>query len=280
MRAVQRTTLGILFAVALAALVGGVAEARTPTPTSTPTATPAPPQPALYSIRPWINAQNQGQVTARIGSTLCATGAPFAIPSDPEPRSPSLQFTVSVPSEEALPGCGREGAIVTFFIDGQQARPTAIWHPGDNGIFGVIAGPPFADFFILSGEAEQTSRAGGSLVPYIGDTPCGRTGIVYSDQQVAGCGVEGSQITFKLFDSQGNLIGTANEKGTWHAWDGVGDDVQGLNLTFGSAASIHMGNVGGGPESGNAWLRLSLALASLGPAGAVAGFALRRRLKR
>ncbi len=226
---------------------------------------------------PWVNARNQAQeVIANIGGTICAAGIGGSVAG-----SSRVIFNVSVPSDQALPGCGREGATVTFFVDGQQAPQSATWHAGGFQALGVILGSPFAHFVILSGELEQAVAAGGSLTPYINNERCGYGTVVYSDEQQAGCGVEGSQITFKLFDSQGNLIGMANEKGTWHAWDGVGDHLQQLTLTFGSATSVRVGNVGGGPEGGgNARLSLALALASLGLAGAVAFVALRRRLNR
>lgn len=91
--------------------------------------------------------------------------------------------------------------------------------------------------------------------------------------------MEGSEVAFKIVDTRGNVLAIANEKAIWHAWDGVSDPQQ-LNLTFGPAGGIKVGNTGTGDASGDeggAWGRLSLVLASLGLAGGVAGFALRRR---
>jgi hypothetical protein len=105
--------------------------------------------------------------------------------------------------------------------------------------------------------------------------------VVYSAEQQAGCGVEGAEVSFKLLDTAGNVIAVANEKGTWHAWDGVSAPQQ-LNLTIVpvGSAGIKMANVGtGGPQAGgtSVWASLSLVLVSVGLGGVAAGAALRRR---
>ncbi len=91
---------------------------------------------------------------------------------------------------------------------------------------------------------------------------------------------EGAQVAFKVLDAQGRVLAVADQTAAWHAYPESAPSPF-LTLTFSAPTAIQVGNVGGGPEGGgNAWLRLSLALASLGLAGAVAGFALRRRLNR
>ncbi len=154
-----------------------------------------------------------------------------------------------------------------------------------------FAGPPLAPFTVIS---SAPIAQGESIVPFINGQACGyaKSGIggvdpehtslvfAFSNEQQLGCGTNGAEIVFKLLDAQGNVVGVASQTARWYAWTGDYDQWQEVNLTFGPPTSIHMGNVGGGPESGNAWLRLSLALASLGLAGAVGGFALRRRLNR
>ncbi len=247
---------------------------------------PVPPQPASFGIIPWVNGRDDTalSVTAWIGGTLCATGVPFFPPTDPSPTRSRAIFQLTVPAEEVLPGCGREGAIVTFFVDGQRAPQTAVWHANAfRGAFqglNLIIGPPFARFIVNpSGEVVEPSGPVRRFVPYIGDKACGYAGVVYSNEQEPGCGVEGSQITFKALDAQGNVIAVANEKATWHAWDGV-SDVQHLDLTFGPAGGITVPNTGtgDGPGSGgNPWLRLSIGLALAGLASGICGLALRRR---
>jgi MYXO-CTERM domain-containing protein len=129
-------------------------------------------------------------------------------------------------------------------------------------------------------------------MPFMNDQVCGydRGGgfvdpehnygaIVFSDEQQAGCGTEGAQVTFKLVDAQGKVIAIANQTGVWHAWDGVSDPQQ-LNLTFGPVGGIKLGNTGTGDASGDegsASGRLSTLLGFVGLTGAALGFALRRR---
>ncbi len=270
------------------------ARTRTPTPTATPTVTstptPVPPRPAAFHVKPWVNGRDDTarNVTAKIGGTLCATGQP----SFPTGVGARPLFQLTVPAEEVLPGCGREGAVVTFFVNGQQAPQTAIWHSGISQHFSVIIGPPFARF---SGVAYTNMRLGNeAIVPYVGDESCGDKApshwigigpyysygaVVYSNEQQAGCGSEGAQVIFKLLDAQGNVIAVANEKGTWHAWDGV-SDLQHLDLTFGPAGGITVGGVGTGGSQGSGaalWRELSLVLAAMGLGGIAAGFAVQRR---
>ena len=104
------------------------ARTATPTPTPTPTAvaTPSVP-PSDFNVFPWVDADNTcREVAAFIGGTLCATGTPMVLPGSHNTGyhgSHGLIFHLSVPSEQDKPGCGYEGATVTFSIDGQQPRP-------------------------------------------------------------------------------------------------------------------------------------------------------------
>ena len=271
----------------------GEANAQSPTPTgatapiSTPT--PAPPEPADFAVIPWVNARNSArQVIAKIGETVCATGVPTT-------GSGLGIFGVSVPSAEALPGCGRDGAVVTFFVDGQQAPQTAIWHsrafPGASQLVQLIIGPPFARFF--GGVSPSKLSPGQEVVPYVADTVCGYgeandprdayEAVVYSSEQQAGCGTEGAQVTFKLLDAQGNVIAVANEKATWHAWDAVFEHIQRLDLTFGPAAVITMPGTGMGDalrSATSAFATLVVALSGIGLVGVATGAALDLMLRR
>jgi hypothetical protein len=279
MRIVRTVTVACLSIIAFAGIGGGIANARTPTPTRTsvPTATstPAPPEPAEFDIFPWINAENTArEVIADIGGTLCATGVALVPPSSPPGGRSRVSHYLSVPSEQVRPGCGYEGAVVTFSINGMQAPQTGIWHSGGMPqMITAIIGPPFTRFSIWSVQAERVLRAGGSAVPYIGSTACGNEEVAYSNEQEAGCGVEGSQIRFKLLDSQGNFIAVADQTVTWHAWDGVSYP-QRLDLTFSS-----LPNTGTGEEVGVRVIgsRLAALLGMAGFAAATLGFGLRRR---
>jgi len=268
--------------VGLAALAVQTANARTPTPTATATpmppatATPSPPQPAVFTGHVWVNARivDDADVTAKIEDTVCGTS--HAVVS----TSGAILFALSVPAQEVLPGCGLEGATISFFVGGQQAPQAAVWHAGEQQFLNPIIGPPFARFGVGL-PINRTSR-GESVIPFIGNQACGYDMydvIVYSAEQQAGCGVEGSEVTFKLLDAQGNVTGVANQKGVWHAWDGVSDP-QKLNLTFTAGGGITMPSTGTGDGSdgeGNAWGQLSLPLGFVGLASAALGLALRRQ---
>jgi len=271
--------------------IAGTASARTPTPTATPTlappatATSVAPEPAEFGVLAWVNGKEQvREVTAWIGGTLCATGATI-YPSG----GSRVVFRLTVPSEEVVPGCGYEGAIVTFRVDGQQAPQTAVWHsrpfPGAEQTVNLIIGPPFARVSGWIGPSRVSPRQ--SILPYMGNVPCGHgqagdpgdayEAVVYSAEQQAGCGVEGSQVTFKLLDAQGNVIAVARETGTWHAWDGV-SDLQHLDLTFGPAGVITMPGTGDGPpRDANGFGALAIAFSGVGVAAVAMGAVMRRR---
>jgi hypothetical protein len=217
-------------------------------------------------------------VTAKIGETVCATNrAPLFTP--PDGGAPT--YGVAVPPEGVLPGCGREGALVTFFVGDQQAAQMVEWHAGEDLRVDLIVGAPFAyfEFTGVTAQIEQMIRTGNAkIVPLVGHKPCGYGNVVYSNEQETGCGVEGSQVTFELVDAQGNVVAVATEKGVWHAWDGI--SFQWLNVTFGPAGGITMPGTGTGDGSdgeGSAWAGLSILLGFVGLASAAAGFALRKR---
>lgn len=306
----MRLLIGLLFASVFAVLLtltvhmsSAVARTREPTPTpavtstALPTTTPRPGQLAVFHGEEWADAQISKEViTAKIGDAICGTGGPIPIADMP----PAYQ--VAVVSEEVKAGCGREGATITFLIGERLANQTGVWHAGTDTSLNLIAGPSFA---LLSGSTSLTcnERGGKSVIPFIDDVACGQekladgllppcagqqvgyTSIVFSAQQRAGCGVEGSEIAFKVLDAQGKVVAVAKEKGIWHAWDGRSGPQQ-LNLTMvpvgGGGATIKIGNVGtGGSRSSNPpWLCAAAALTAAGLAATAAGVALRRRVIR
>ena len=310
--------IAVGFGLALVVREPAYARTRTPTPiarptvTSTPTPTPWPtPTPTLppervakFSGEVWLDAfggyGKAGRVTAKIGDTVCgeepsSCAAPpcIFVPASPPPHTRDYHLDV-VPAE-AKPGCGYEGAQVTFYVGTTQATATAVWHAGTWQEVNLTAGPPFAFFrgelAFPSGldESIGVNRPVG-MYAFIRDNVCGRetrgvwkglqySAIVYSNEQQAGCGTEGAQVTFTLCDGQGNIIGVAREKGVWHAW-GDGNVGQELDLTMDPVGGITIGNVGDGSSQGSGaalWGELSLVLAAVGLGGIAAGAALRRR---
>lgn len=295
----MRNVFGILL-VCLGLLVSsaGVATARTPQATKTPTATtqptatstPSPQQIARFHGEAWVDGQVAlGRITAKIGPVVCGIGG---IPG----ADVGTFYQIGVVSSDVIPGCGSEGNHVTFMIGDRQATETAIWRGGSDTALNLMAGAPFA---LFTGKTSLTceQRIERQILPFIDDVACGQskvlnilgppcsgqlmgyTDIVFSALQKAGCGVEGSQITFKLLDAQGNIIGVANQTGVWHAWDGVSLP-QKIDLTFVPVGGIRVGNTGTGDASdgeGNAWGRLSILLGFVGLTGAALGLALRRQ---
>ena len=93
-----------------------------------------------------------------------------------------------------------------------------------------------------------------------------------------GCGREDTLVTFKLLDATGNIIAVANQKGTWHAWDGISDP-QRLDLTFGPAA-ITMPGTGTGDRprpDATTFATLAIALSGIGLVGLATAAALRKQ---
>jgi len=322
MKSLVRTS-AVLLPLVAALVVGGAAHARlpSPTPTSTPTATitPSPTwtpwptatptlppeQVARFSGKVWEAAfggyWHAGFVTAKIGEVICGDETPsceagpmpcFHFPVDPPPMM--LAYRLDVVSGEVNPGCGYEGALVTFFVGNERAKQTAIWHAGTSQDVNLSTDPPVAYFY-----GDMTFAAGldpsvGANYPigvnvYDGDELCGEeTGFAWrefsydaavrSNQEKPRCGVEGAEVTFKLRDRQGNIIGVAREKGIWHAW-GDGNVGQELNLTM-DPVGIALANVGDGRSQHNEaafWAETSLGLFALGLLGIATGAVLRKR---
>jgi len=287
---IPRKALPLSFCLGLVLLSSTIAVAETPTPTQTSTATPSPtPSPQQTSVfqgQARLDAHTYpGPLTAKIGDVQCGEREPVAVSGG---GGASL-YRVSVISDEIKPGCGYEGAPVTFFLGDQQAHQTGIWHAGSFQLLSLAAGYPFAEFSgTLSTNGQLLSEI---LVPYMGDKPCGYgtstwvgtgphysySAIAYSNEQEPGCGVEGAEVTFKLLDTQGNVIAVAQEKGVWHSWGGTGSP-QNANLTMVPVGGITLGNVGSGPGTGTdkaSWV--GLALFAFGLSGIAVGAALRRR---
>ena len=228
------------------------------------------------------------------------------IPVDPAPVAKS--YHIDVLAAEQKPGCGYEGALVTFFVGDIRASQTGLWHAGNIQEVNLTAGPPFAVFqgaFTLAFDPSEPigiDRPAGMLA-YIGGQECGqaiygiwrlrdREGhvayrysvLVRSSEQQAGCGVEGSEVVFKVvwrgqegYVNVGRVVAVAREKGIWHAWDGTPPD---LNLTM-VPPEVTVVSVGDAPSQGTdgRWAAVSMLAAAVGLAVIAAGVALRRRVR-
>ena len=307
----RRFGLLLVPALGLALAMSSTAHAATPTPTvtSTPTATstPSPQQVARFGGEEWADGDlSTDSITARIGDVVCGNGGPLPIAD-----APSV-YHIDVVSEQVTPGCGHEGATINFFVGDRQAPQTAVWHGGSSSTLNLIVGPPFARISgstslsatrwsnttsfpssTVSRAATRTSvahlaRRNGQGLGY--QNPVWYQDIVLSAQQQTGCGVESAPITFKLLDLKGNVVSTANETGTWHAWDGgVSDDSSSTLLfhrpqpsTLATSATARQAARAPGFRCQSGWLRLALRAASAASrsAGAAAFRAAFRRVPR
>ena len=313
-RLVAALVTAMILSVSLAM---GSAQARTPTPTPTltvtprpyptpwPTSTPRPPaeQTDSFEGTAWLDAQmSAGPIVARIGEQTCSEETPVInIPCDP--ACTVFHYYIDVVSQNLKPGCGTEGAPITFFVAGKQASQTAAWHAGASQFLNLVAGPPFAS---IGGNFAGTrglpilhypyTEESSVLIPYIDGVACGYddyfwcdvqggcsySAIVYSDEQRSGCGYEGAPITFRLLDSQRNLMATAEERGVWHSWDGSWSDQPGLDLTFFTPGGIRIGSVGTGDSQSGGHTSTGVVVTWLaigGLATVAAGAMLRKKAK-
>jgi hypothetical protein len=274
---------GLAGSVAVAVLVVmgiHIARAETPQPASTPVAlatsipTPVlptvPPEPegppvAKFSGSAWVNAQPSFEpVTAMIGDTVCgeahpgvgATDAPF--------------FILQVASDETIPGCGKRGAEVAFFIGGKRANQTAQWQATEGliSLGYLVVGPPFAVFGGKVTLPDPPSQQ--TIVPFIGETPCGYQAglwmgegpvygyavVVYPRELVDGCGVDGAEVTFKLVNEQTRkVVAEAMGSAIWRPMASEGN----VNLVFTNVPLVEMPVAGGSGAS--ATMRWASALA-------------------
>jgi hypothetical protein len=296
--------MSMVLAPLLAALaLGGAAHARSPdatrmpTPSPSPTPTVAPSQLAEFSGSVWLPPVNNRAVTAKIGDVVCASTCPgegcMQFPIDPAPVM--IPYNLNVVAQEVKPGCGYEGVTVTFFMGDKQADQAAVWHAGSSQTLNLSTGPLPAYFqgrLIFSSGIDsslgKTDWVG--IGAYVDGNMCGQSvwgiwrdignygAIVKSAQEQAGCGTEGAQVTFKLRDGQGNIVGAAREKGVWHAW-GQGNTGQTLDLTMEPVTPIKPGSVGDGSmQSGQVpWIGLAFGLSVAGALGMAAAAAVRRK---
>jgi hypothetical protein len=132
-----------------------------------------------------------------------------------------------VASAEEEEGCAEEGGEVHFRVDGAAANQTAQWHDGESVAVDLFAGPEPAVFEgSVSVHRPDTTYAmapvGTPVQAYVADQLCGESTIftvhpgpnmyqvaVLPDALRAGCGKEGTPITFTIGGEP------ANEKAVW-----------------------------------------------------------------
>jgi hypothetical protein len=303
MRKILAIAIAVIVASASIAFTANIAAARTPTPTATatPTATPTT-NPALLGPGPgdliawlWVDGhESLAPIVPKVGDAVCGEeGARVSV-------NGFINHTVHIAN---TPDCTMPGARMTFFVDGRQANQTVQWRPDEKKVLVLIVGSPFASihgrFSWLGNLPVRIGNFGNSddstsvFIPYVGDVACGydfglspELGtyyafdvIVYSRDQRAGCGYEGAPITFKLVDSHGNVLATAEEEGIWHAWDGTEDAIRRLDLTMIPTTPIKLGDVGTGDSRQRDSLPIDavLALALAGLAAFSTGLLLRKK---
>ena len=267
--------------------------AETPQPVSTPTVTPTeipltalptvapePPMPpsAKFSGSAWVNARpSHERVTAQIGDTVCGEADPVS------PGAGTPTFSLYVASAEDVPGCGKPGAEIAFFIGGKRANQTAEWQVTERftPLGYLVVGPPFA---VFAGDITlKDSPVQETVVPFIESIACGyQTNpwmgpgpvygyavVVYPKELEPGCGVDGAEVTFKLVNKEtGKVTAEAMGKAIWRPMAAEND----VNLVFTSVPVAQVPVAGGSGEENGWWVTSALAVA-----GAVAlsvGFGL------
>jgi hypothetical protein len=241
---------------------------------------------AKFSGSAWVDAQPSFEaVTAKIGDTLCGEAFPVSIGGG----TPS--FVLDVASDETIPGCGKAGAEVTFFIGGKRANQTAQWQATEGliSLGYLVVGPPFAVFGGKVSLPDPPSQQ--TVVPFIGDTSCGyQTNpwvgegpvygyavVVYPKELVEGCGVDGAEVTFKLVNEQTRqVVAEAMGRAIWRPMASEGD----VNLVFTRVPLVEMPVAGGSGGFSLTWWTPALAVGGLVALGAGAAVLRRRSARR
>ena len=241
---------GFVAAAVLTAVGAYTVRAETPQPTSPPSVTAT----EIPTGSAWVNAQPSFEpVTAQIGDTVCGEARPVVAGGG------TPFFVLYVASDETIPGCGKPGAEVTFFIGGKRANQTAEWQATEGliSLGYLVVGPPFA---VFGGKVTLTeSPSQQEVVPFIGAVPCGyQTNpwvgegpvfgyavVVYPRELVDGCGVEGAEVTFKLVNqTTREVVAEAMGSAIWRPMASEGN----VNLVFTRVPLVEMpvaGTTGG-----------------------------------
>ncbi|HEY6506402.1 MAG TPA: hypothetical protein VIY56_00230 [Vicinamibacterales bacterium] len=110
----KQFVLAAVFALAATTMLATVAFAQSP---------PAPPARYVGNVRvDGVNATVGTVVEARIGNAACGSSSVFTSGSE-------SRYALDAPALDPAtsPGCGADGAVVTFYVGGRQANETATW---------------------------------------------------------------------------------------------------------------------------------------------------------
>lgn len=292
---------GILAVLSVMALflALGLASTSAEVVSVTPTVTPLPdiPEEALPTVPPepvvppsanfsgsaWVNARPSiERITAKIGDVVCGEATPG------QRGGPPSFYTLYVASDEVVPGCGKPGSRIAFFVGSDEANETAEWQASDRIQFlRLTVGPPFAMF---SGKLTLTNPpVQEEVLPFVGSNACGYqlnpwmgagptygySVVVYPRELVQGCGFDGAEVTFKLVNKETREV-TAEAMGTaiWHPM-AAEDNV---NLAFTSVPVVQVPVAGSdGGESGVTWAPFVVVAAVLLPAAGLSLLLVRRK---
>ena len=110
----KQFVLAAVVALAATTMLATVALAQSP---------PAPPARYVGNVRvDGANATVGTVIEARIGNAACGTSSVFASGSE-------SRYALDAPALDpsTAPGCGADGAVVTFYVGGRLANETATW---------------------------------------------------------------------------------------------------------------------------------------------------------
>ena len=155
------------------------------------------------------------EIIALVGSTQCGQTMVYPVQDGPA----QFVYTIDVASADETPGCGTEGAAVTFEANGQPANESGIWHSETTRLdltFGdpmmVLTGKLFRAGVPWEGAGGGGFYIGPMVRAYVDGTLCaekqtvtGSSGaigynflVIPPVSHTPGCGTTGATVTFTL----------------------------------------------------------------------------------
>jgi hypothetical protein len=106
------------------------------------------------------------QVRALIGGTVCGETSIDVVPRGFVLFLDELRgfWKLVVPSSGVTPGCGTEGAEVSFVVNGAHAIEGVPWQPGVQQVDLMVAGDPNCDLVVASTDAALVLQMGAGLL--------------------------------------------------------------------------------------------------------------------